>query len=66
VLKEAPVTLVNDSPLGDPHAVVLAARNRQFVPSQTSTFVSVVFQRSAPVYPAVQAVPAAAAAVPNT
>ena len=41
VLSDCPVKFVNVNPLGDPQAVVLAARNRQFVPSQNSMLVSV-------------------------
>ena len=65
VLNDCDVKLVKDNPLGDPQAVVLAARNRQFVPSQTSTLVSVVFHRSVPTGEPEQLEPADAAAVPR-
>jgi hypothetical protein len=42
VLSVALVTLVNDNPLGVPQALVLAARNSQFVPLHISTLLRVV------------------------
>lgn len=65
VFNDCDVRLVNDNTLGDPHVAVLAARKRQFAPSQTSTFVSVVFQRSVPAGLPEQLAPAEAAALPR-
>jgi hypothetical protein len=66
VLNASPVKLVKDNPLGEPQEDDVLPTACHVVPSHTSRFLMVVFQRTAPLGSPEQLDCAAAAALPKT